>query len=38
MPPHGSDTGMIETTTSDGVCVLHLNAPPLNTMTFEMLD
>jgi len=29
---------MIETTTSDGVCVLHLSAPPLNAFTFEMLD
>ena len=29
---------MIETTTVDGVCVLHLNAPPLNAFTFEMLD
>jgi len=29
---------MIECTVSDGVCVLRLNAPPLNTMTFPLLD
>lgn len=36
--PRGSDTCMIETTTSDGVCTLRLSAPPLNAFTFEILD
>jgi enoyl-CoA hydratase/carnithine racemase len=29
---------MIESTLSDGVCVLRLSAPPANTITFPLLD
>ena len=29
---------MIESTVSGGVCVLRLNAPPVNTITFALLD
>ena len=29
---------MIETHVSDGICVVRLSAPPLNTLSFELLD
>ncbi|MEW6354789.1 MAG: 3-hydroxyacyl-CoA dehydrogenase NAD-binding domain-containing protein [Planctomycetota bacterium] len=29
---------MIDYSVSDGVCLLRLNTPPLNTITFELLD
>ena len=29
---------MLEVSQSDGICLLRLNAPPLNAITLEMLD
>ncbi|NOZ22905.1 MAG: hypothetical protein GXP25_17650 [Planctomycetes bacterium] len=37
-PSAQEDTSMIDYSVSDGVCTLRLNAPPLNTITFELLD
>jgi len=32
------DGGMIDYAVSDGVCVLRLNSPPVNTLTYALLD